>query len=108
MLLIWTKYWWSPPSMAMLISQARWMGSDYLMLQAGRSNLGNGWAFADFNYDGTSADLADYQFYGDRIGFSLNGPQYARAFQPAGIVINPWRTSLSPATSRPAAEMSDD
>lgn len=54
----------------------------------GREGMGTGWMFGDSNYDGAT-DTNDLAMLQANMGRSMNGPTFARAFQPTGIVINP-------------------
>lgn len=63
-------------------------GTDINFWHSGFAGLGSGWVYGDFNYDGFSDDT-DVNIYDANYGLSTTSANYARAFQPAGILINP-------------------
>ncbi|HEX5241709.1 MAG TPA: hypothetical protein VFW23_00500 [Tepidisphaeraceae bacterium] len=63
--------------------------SDLNLWHAGYLNSRSEWVYGNFNYDSTVDNTADLNAWDANYGLSTTAPNFARAFQPTGIVINP-------------------
>jgi len=64
--------------------------TDLYLWRYGYNNLGyTGWVYGDFNYDSQTDNTTDLNLWTANYGLTLNGPNFAPAFLPTGIVINP-------------------